>query len=74
MVEKHYEEHLGRPFYEGLVNYMTSGPVLASVWEGKNIITRFVFEIKEEVNVFLLLTDKCKAVVVIDPLILFMIA
>ncbi|CAG5104822.1 Oidioi.mRNA.OKI2018_I69.chr1.g1575.t1.cds [Oikopleura dioica] len=39
LVEKHYEEHLGRPFYEGLVNYMTSGPVLASVWEGKNIIS-----------------------------------
>ncbi|CBY39852.1 unnamed protein product [Oikopleura dioica] len=39
LVEKHYEEHLGRPFYEGLVNYMTSGPIVASVWQGKNIIS-----------------------------------
>ena len=36
--EKHYGEHKGKPFYEGLVNFITSGPVVAMVWEGKNSI------------------------------------
>lgn len=38
-VEQHYEEHFGKQFYEGLVSYMTSGPIVASVWEAKNVIT-----------------------------------
>ena len=29
--EKHYEEHVGKPFYDGLVNFITSGPVVAMV-------------------------------------------
>jgi len=36
--EKHYEEHVGKPFFEGLVNFITSGPVVAMVLEGVNAI------------------------------------
>ena len=36
--EKHYGEHKGKPFYEGLVNFITSGPVVAMVLEGENAI------------------------------------
>jgi nucleoside-diphosphate kinase len=31
---KHYGEHKGKPFYDDLVNYITSGPVVAMVLEG----------------------------------------
>ena len=36
--EKHYGEHKGKPFFEGLVNFITSGPVVAMVIEGENAI------------------------------------
>ncbi|MEW6283638.1 MAG: nucleoside-diphosphate kinase, partial [Candidatus Eremiobacterota bacterium] len=29
-----YEPHIGKPFYPPLVEYMTSGPIVAMVWEG----------------------------------------
>ena len=35
---KHYEEHYGKPFYEGLVKYITSGPIIAMVVEGINVV------------------------------------
>lgn len=38
LAERHYAEHLGKPFYAGLIDYMTSGPVLALVVEGENAI------------------------------------
>jgi len=38
LAERHYGEHKGKPFFPGLIEYMTSGPVLAMVWEGDNII------------------------------------
>ena len=38
IAEKHYAEHKGKPFFPGLIEYMTSGPVLVMVWEGENII------------------------------------
>jgi len=38
LAEQHYGEHMGKPFYEGLVKFITSGPVVAMVWEGKNAI------------------------------------
>ena len=38
-VEKHYEVHKGRPFYDSLVQFMTSGPVIVAVLEGPNAIT-----------------------------------
>ena len=39
LASKHYGEHIGKPFYEPLVKFITSGPVLAMVWEGKDAIT-----------------------------------
>lgn len=39
-LEQFYAEHQGRPFYPGLMEFMTSGPFVATVWEGENIITR----------------------------------
>ncbi len=36
--ERHYCEHKGKTFFPGLIEYMTSGPVLVMVWEGENII------------------------------------
>ncbi|BAW93563.1 nucleoside diphosphate kinase [Actinomyces sp. Chiba101] len=34
----HYAEHVERPFYPGLVEYMTSGPVVAAVVEGHRVV------------------------------------
>jgi nucleoside-diphosphate kinase len=44
LASKHYAEHVGKPFYENLVNFITMGPVLAMVWEGHDSIAtvRFV--------------------------------
>lgn len=36
--EKHYAEHKGKPFYDGLVNFITSGPIVAMVLEGVNAV------------------------------------
>lgn len=38
MAEKHYEEHKGKPFYNRLVHYITSGPIVAMVIEGYEAI------------------------------------
>jgi nucleoside-diphosphate kinase len=38
-VEKHYEVHRERPFYQSLVQFMTAGPVIVAVLEGPNAIT-----------------------------------
>lgn len=40
IVESHYAEHKGKPFYPGLVKFLTSGPVVAMVWEGHNAIVQ----------------------------------
>ena len=37
--EEHYAEHKGKPFYNGLVDYITSGPVAAICLEGKNAVS-----------------------------------
>ena len=37
--EKHYGEHQGKPFFAPLVDYITSGPVVALAVEGKDVIT-----------------------------------
>lgn len=34
LAEEHYAEHQGKPFYDGLVSYIMSGPVVAGVFEG----------------------------------------
>lgn len=38
LCEEHYAEHRGKSFYESLVNYMTSGPVVAMVVGGEEAI------------------------------------
>ncbi len=38
MAEKHYEVHRGKPFYESLIDYITSAPIVAMVLEGDNAI------------------------------------
>lgn len=38
LAERHYGEHKGKPFYEGLVNYITSGPVVTMVLEGPGAV------------------------------------
>ncbi len=40
-LEKHYAEHVGKPFYEPLVEFMLEGPVVAAVFEGERIIEGF---------------------------------
>ena len=38
LAETHYAEHKGRSFYDGLISYITSAPVMAMVWEGPNAV------------------------------------
>lgn len=38
LAERHYAIHKGKPFYEGLIAYITSSPVMAMVWEGPSAI------------------------------------
>lgn len=38
LAERHYGEHAGKPFFGGLVSFITSGPVVAMVLEGENAI------------------------------------
>lgn len=38
IAENHYGEHKGKGFFEGLVGFITSGPIVAMVWEGPNVI------------------------------------
>jgi nucleoside-diphosphate kinase len=39
LAEQHYAIHEGKPFYEGLIDYITSAPVMAMVWEGPAAIS-----------------------------------
>lgn len=38
LAETHYGVHRERPFFAGLVEFITSGPVVAMVWEGEGVI------------------------------------
>jgi nucleoside-diphosphate kinase len=38
LAERHYGEHVGKPFYEGLVGYITSFPIIAAVFEGTGAV------------------------------------
>jgi nucleoside-diphosphate kinase len=38
LAERHYGVHRDRPFFPGLVDFITSGPVVAMVWEGDGVI------------------------------------
>ncbi len=39
LAEQHYAVHKERPFFGGLVDFMTSGPVVAMVWEGDGVVS-----------------------------------
>ena len=41
LLERHYEEHRGKPFFAPLVEFMRSGPVVAAVVEGDRVIEGF---------------------------------
>lgn len=38
LAEEHYAEHRGKSFFEPTVHYIMSSPVVAMVWEGKNVV------------------------------------
>ena len=38
LAERHYAEHEGKPFYEGLIDYITACPIVAAVFEGPNAV------------------------------------
>jgi nucleoside-diphosphate kinase len=38
LAEAHYAEHKGKGFYESLISYITSAPVMAMVWEGPSAV------------------------------------
>src|SRR5438132_6670887 len=35
---RHYAEHRSKPFYDGLIAFITSGPVVAMIWEGREAV------------------------------------
>jgi len=38
LAEEHYAEHIGKPFFGELVDFITSGPVFAMIWEGEDVV------------------------------------
>ncbi len=38
LAKNHYGEHADKPFFGGLVDFITSGPIVAMVWEGQNVV------------------------------------
>ncbi len=38
LAESHYDVHKERPFFSNLVDFITSGPVVAMVWEGEGVV------------------------------------
>lgn len=53
LAEAHYAPHRERPFFPGLIAFLTSGPILAMVWEGPRAI--------EQVRAIMGATDPAKA-------------
>jgi nucleoside-diphosphate kinase len=39
LAARHYAEHRGKPFFDGLVTFITSSPVVAMIWEGREAVT-----------------------------------
>ena len=39
LAEEHYKEHKGKAFFEPTVEYIISSPIVAMVWEGKNVVS-----------------------------------
>jgi nucleoside-diphosphate kinase len=40
LAQRHYAEHQGKPFFAGLVDFITSAPVVAMVWEGDDAVAQ----------------------------------
>ncbi len=38
LAEEYYAEHKGKPFFPGLIEFITSGPAVAMLWEGENAV------------------------------------
>src|SRR5258706_11295375 len=38
LAERHYAVHKGKPFYDSLLGFLTSGPTVAMVWEGREAV------------------------------------
>ena len=38
LARRQYSEHVDRPFFRGLLDFITSGPVVAMVWEADNVV------------------------------------
>jgi nucleoside-diphosphate kinase len=38
LAEQHYAVHKGKPFYESLLKFLTAGPTVAMVWEGREAV------------------------------------
>jgi nucleoside-diphosphate kinase len=38
LAQKHYEEHVGKPFFNPLIDFITSGPVVSMIIEGENAV------------------------------------
>lgn len=38
LAQRHYDIHIGKPFFEGLVAYITAKPIIAAIFEGKNAV------------------------------------
>lgn len=38
LAERHYDVHRGKPFFESVVAFISSGPVVAMVWEGEDAV------------------------------------
>ena len=53
LASKHYEEHIGKPFYPNLVKYITSGPIVAMVFQGYKAV--------QGIRHLLGATDPCEA-------------
>ena len=39
LANRHYGEHVGKPFFGGLVGFITSGPIVAMAFEGNNAVS-----------------------------------
>ncbi|TRZ37734.1 nucleoside-diphosphate kinase [Niallia circulans] len=40
LAKQHYQEHVDKPFFMELVDFITSGPVFAMVWSGEDVVTK----------------------------------
>jgi nucleoside-diphosphate kinase len=52
LAEEHYAEHKEKKFFGDLVSFITSGPVVAMVWEGKGVIksVRLMVGVTSKIN------------------------